>query len=63
MSKVNEHFNETEYKNNAIELDVKVNTKELNDAIDKAEELNDLLTKIKINKIENLYITINHFKE
>lgn len=50
-------------RTNTIEFDIKVDDKELQNAIDKARELDFLLSKLNINKIENIYITINHFKD
>lgn len=64
MSKVNEYFNSEEYENkNTIEIDVKVNDKELDDTIDKLNDLNDLMSKVSINKIENFYVTVNHWNK
>lgn len=63
MSKVNEYFNSEEYEDNSIEIDVKVNDKALEDSIDKLNTMNDLMSKVSINKIENFYVTINHWNK
>lgn len=52
-----------DYQNNTIELDVKINDKELNDMMEKLNTINDLFPKICIQKIENLNFTINNFKD
>lgn len=46
-----------------LKLDIKVNTEEIEEAIDKAEELEDMLPRIVVKHNENVYITINNFKE
>lgn len=50
-------------RNDELSVDIKVNTEELEEAIDKADELEDILPKIVIKHNENVYVTINHFKE
>lgn len=48
-------------KKEEITIDVKVNDEEIQEAINKAEELNDVLKGTTIRNIENVYITINNF--
>lgn len=50
-------------ENNELSIDVEVNTKEIDEAIEKAEELADILPKIIIKNKGDVYLTINQFKE
>lgn len=46
-----------------INIDVEVNTEEIEKAKEKAEELEEILPKIVIKNNQNVYLTINHFTE
>lgn len=50
-------------KNNEVDIDVTVNTEEIDKAIEKAEELEDILPKIVIKNKGDVYLTINRFVE
>lgn len=50
-------------KNNELSIDVDVNTEEIDEAIEKAKELADILPKIIIKNKGDVYLSINHFKE
>ena len=47
-------------KSNDINLKVNVDTEELKNMKEELEEINELFPDVKV-KIENVYITINHF--
>lgn len=50
-------------ENNKLSIDVEVNTEEIENAIEKAEKLVDILPKIIIKNKGDVYLTINQFKE
>lgn len=49
-------------RNNELNLDINVNTEEIDEAIEKAEELADILPTILIKNKGDVYLTINHFE-